>query len=48
MLLMLPWYGSVFRVWLAPVAFYAMLPMMVHALYRVWTTNHVEWKGRQV
>jgi GT2 family glycosyltransferase len=47
-LIFLPWYKSIVRVLLAPLAVYVMLPMIAHALYCVWTTTGVEWKGRRV
>lgn len=46
--LLMPWYRSPIRVLLAPLAFYAMLPMVGHALYCVLSTHQVSWKGREV
>lgn len=43
-----PWYGSPFRALLAPVAIYAMLPMLGNALYHVLTSARVPWKGRDI
>jgi GT2 family glycosyltransferase len=46
-LLLLPWYGPA-RAVLAPLAFYAILPILGNALWGVMTTTHVEWKGREI
>lgn len=46
--LMTPWYGSPVRALLAPVAVYAMLPMLGNALYHVLTSARVSWKGRDI
>ena len=46
-LLLLPWYG-ILRAAFAPVAIYAILPILANSLFGVLTTTHVEWKGRQV
>lgn len=43
-----PWYGSPRRMLLAPIAFYAMLPMLLRALYCVWIPGRIQWKGREV
>jgi hypothetical protein len=43
-----PWYGSPVRALLAPLAIYAMLPMLANALYHVMTSARVTWKGREV
>jgi hypothetical protein len=45
-LLLLPW--GVARAVMAPLAFYASLPILLNALYGVVTTTHVEWKGREI
>lgn len=45
--LLLPWYG-VARAVLAPVAVYAILPVLGNALIGVLSTTHVDWKGREV
>ena len=47
-LLLMPWYRSPIRVALAPIALYAMLPMLLHALYCVIASHRVYWKGREV
>lgn len=46
-LLLLPWYG-VARAILAPLAVYAILPLLGNALIGVLSTTHVEWKGRDI
>ena len=48
MLLLLPWYRNAFRALLIPFAVYAMLPIAGYALYCVWTTKKILWKGREV
>lgn len=45
---LLPWYGNPRRMLLAPIAFYAILPMLLHALYCVWAPGRIQWKGRMV
>lgn len=45
---LLPWYGSPLRALFAPFALYAMLPILLHALYCVWTPGKIQWKGREV
>jgi len=47
-LVLLPWYGSIARAVLAPLAIYAILPILGNALLGVVTTTHVPWKGREV
>ncbi len=46
-LLLLPWYRNL-RILLAPIAIYAILPILVNAFLGVVTTTHVQWKGRAV
>jgi 4,4'-diaponeurosporenoate glycosyltransferase len=46
-LLLLPWYGAG-GIALAPVAPYAILPILTNALFGVLTTTHVEWKDREI
>jgi hypothetical protein len=47
-LVLVTWYRSPIRVLLAPLAFYAMLPMIGHALYCVVSSHRVYWKDREV
>jgi chlorobactene glucosyltransferase len=47
-LLLLSWYRNPMQALLAPLAFYAMLPMAGHALYCVIASHRVSWKGRGV
>jgi hypothetical protein len=47
-LVLLPWYRSPFRLILAPLSFYMMLPIAAHALYCVLASHRVSWKGREV
>jgi hypothetical protein len=43
-----PWYGSRVRLLLAPVAIYAALPFLFHALTTVFFKKEIVWKGRKV
>ena len=45
--LLLPWYG-VGRAILAPLAVYAILPVLANALLGVLSTTRVEWKGSEI
>jgi hypothetical protein len=42
------WYGSTLRALLAPLAIYAALPFLAHAVLVGVTGQRVEWKGRRV
>jgi chlorobactene glucosyltransferase len=46
--LLTPWYRNPVRALLTPVAIYALLPIIAHALYVVLTSTRVPWKGREV
>lgn len=48
LVVLLTWYRSPIRVLLAPLAFYAMLPILGHVLYCILATHRVSWKGREV
>ncbi|MEP6963246.1 MAG: glycosyltransferase family 2 protein, partial [Acidobacteriota bacterium] len=43
-----PWYGSFLAIFLAPLAVYAILPILLNATIRVLATTAVEWKGRRI
>ncbi|MEI9813839.1 MAG: hypothetical protein WDO18_14855 [Acidobacteriota bacterium] len=47
-LLFTPWYGSTLSALMAPIAIYAMLPMLGNALYHVLTSARISWKGREI
>ena len=47
-LLLLPWYKNLFRSSLAPLAIYAILPILANALVGVLSTTHVQWKDREI
>lgn len=46
-ILLAPWYGPA-RALLAPVAIYAIVPILTGAFFGVLSTTHVKWKGREV
>jgi len=44
---LLPWYRS-WRAVLAPIAIYAMLPILFHSAIGALVGRPVEWKGRTI
>jgi len=48
MLQLWPWYGNSWRLLLAPLAVYAMLPLLLHGLITMFIKKHILWKGRKV
>ena len=43
-----PWYGNRLSVLLAPLAVYAVLPLLMHGMFSALANRHIEWKGRTV
>ena len=43
-----PWYGNGLRLLLAPLAVYAVLPILLHGAFSALADRHIEWKGRTV
>ena len=46
LLLLAPWYRNPLRVLLAPLAIYAVLPMLIYSLIGALADRPIEWKGR--
>ena len=43
-----PWYGNRLRCMAAPVAVYAVLPLLLHGLIAAFFRKQIVWKGRKV
>ena len=43
-----PWYGNRPHLLLAPVAVYAVLPLILHGLFAAFMKKQTEWKGRRI